>query len=68
MKKSTKKGNGEGSISKIEKNGKMVWKGTISIGYDENGKLKSYVKREFIRIYLMLMCVLSSLIIGLILK
>ncbi|MDU3527072.1 site-specific integrase [Clostridium sp.] len=43
MKKSTKKGNGEGSISKIEKNGKMVWKGTISIGYDENGKLKRKV-------------------------
>lgn len=43
MKKTTKKANGEGSISKVEKNGKMVWKGTISIGYDENGKLKRKV-------------------------
>lgn len=43
MRKATRKANGEGSISKIEKNGKMVWKGTISIGYDEYGKLKRKV-------------------------
>ena len=43
MKKTTKKANGEGSITKVNKNGKMVWKGTISIGYDETGKLKRKV-------------------------
>lgn len=42
-KKSQRKANGEGSISKIDKNGKKVWKGTISIGYDENGKLRRKV-------------------------
>lgn len=43
QKKAPRKANGEGSISKIDKNGKKVWKGTISIGYDENGKLKRKV-------------------------
>lgn len=43
QRKAPRKANGEGSISKVDKNGKKVWKGTISIGYDENGKLKRKV-------------------------
>lgn len=35
-----KRGNGEGSIGKTIRNGKEVWRKTITIGYDSNGKQK----------------------------
>lgn len=39
MPKSRSKANGEGTIYKYEKNGKAYYRGMLTIGYDENGKL-----------------------------
>lgn len=41
--KVSKKANGEGSITQISRNGKKFWKGTITVGYTNEGKQKRKV-------------------------
>lgn len=45
MAKKKSRANGEGSVFKNTRNGKLIgWRGAITIGRDENGKLK---RKEF---------------------